>query len=98
MAANVTLLMLLNADPQDPVDCQLPAMHDEHWRVLIDTARRGGRAVAGGSAWTATPRSLALLAVERDRMASSAKVAPDGGEPPPSWRASSPDLDARRRS
>lgn len=81
VAANVTLLMLLNADPQNPVDFQLPAMHDEHWRVLIDTARHGGRAVAGGTAWTAPPRSLALLAVERDRVVSTAKVAPDGGEP-----------------
>jgi len=83
VAANVTLLMLLNADAQNPVDFQLPAMHDEHWRVLIDTARHGGRAVLGGTAWTAAPRSLALLAVERDRVASGAKVMPDGGEGSP---------------
>ncbi|HYG06248.1 MAG TPA: glycogen debranching protein GlgX [Stenotrophomonas sp.] len=80
VAANVTLLMLLNADPQNPVDFRLPAMHDEHWRVLIDTVRNGGRAAPGGSTWTAPPRSLALLAVERDRQASSAKVLPDGGQ------------------
>jgi len=78
--ANVTLLMLLNADPQQAIDFQLPAMSDEHWRVLIDTARHGGRAVPGGSPWSALPRSLALLAVERDRLASTAKVVSDGGE------------------
>jgi len=80
VAANVTLLMLLNADPQQSIDFQLPAMSDEHWRVLVDTARHGGRAVPGGTAWAAAPRSLALLAVERDRLASTAKVVSDGGE------------------
>jgi len=80
VAANVTLLMLLNADPVNTIDFQLPAMHDEHWRVLIDTARHGGRATPGDCAWSAPPRSLALLAVERDRVASTAKVAPDGGQ------------------
>jgi len=82
VAANVTLLMLLNADPENAVEFQLPAMHDEHWRVLIDTVRHGGRAVPGGHAWTAPPRSLALLAVERDRIASTAKISPDGGQLP----------------
>jgi len=82
VAANVTLLMLLNADPSNAVDFQLPAMHDEHWRVLIDTARHGGRSAPGGTPWPAPPRSLALLAVERDRVASTAKIAPDGGLDP----------------
>jgi glycogen operon protein len=80
IAANVTLLMLLNASAAD-VSFTLPAMHDEHWKVLVDTARHGGRAVAGGSALTVVSRALVLLAVERDRVVSSAKVvAPDEGE------------------
>ncbi|PPT26335.1 glycogen debranching enzyme GlgX, partial [Xanthomonas arboricola] len=42
IAANVTLLMLINA-ASTSVSFTLPAMHDEHWRVLVDTARHGGR-------------------------------------------------------
>ncbi|WP_140727898.1 MULTISPECIES: glycogen debranching protein GlgX [Gammaproteobacteria] len=73
IAANVTLLMLLNASEEE-LPFTLPAMHDEHWKVLVDTARHGGRAVAGGSVLTVASRALVLLAVERDRIASTAKV------------------------
>lgn len=76
IAANVTLLMLLNAAAED-VAFTLPAMHDEHWKVLVDTARSGGRAVAGGGALTVLSRSLLLLAVERDRVVSTARVVSD---------------------
>ena len=77
IAANVTLLMLINAAPTS-VAFTLPAMHDEHWRVLVDTARHGGRVVAGGSEWKAPAHSLTLLAVERDRIASSARIVSEG--------------------
>ncbi|AKS14826.1 glycogen debranching protein GlgX [Xanthomonas campestris] len=77
IAANVTLLMLINAAPTS-VAFTLPAMHDEHWRVLVDTARHGGRVVAGGGEWKAPAHSLTLLAVERDRIASSARIVSEG--------------------
>ncbi|AVQ05638.1 TPA: glycogen debranching protein GlgX [Xanthomonas vasicola pv. zeae] len=77
IAANVTLLMLINA-ASTSVSFTLPAMHDEHWRVLVDTARHGGRVVAGGSEWKAPAHSLTLLAVERDRIISSARIVSEG--------------------
>ncbi len=77
IAANVTLLMLINA-ASTSVSFTLPAMHDEHWRVLVDTARHGGRVVAGGSEWKASAHSLTLLAVERDRIISSARIVSEG--------------------
>ncbi|WP_428992613.1 glycogen debranching protein GlgX [Pseudoxanthomonas winnipegensis] len=70
VAANVTLLMLLNADPEEVV-FHLPTVEGEHWRVQIDTSgRSNARAVPAGAAWTAMGRSLALMAVEQDSVAS----------------------------
>jgi glycogen operon protein len=65
----VTLLLMINAHA-DPVAFQLPEVTGEHWRVLIDTTEvRTGEVVSGGEHWEAEGRSLALLAVERDRPA-----------------------------
>jgi glycogen operon protein len=65
--ASVTLLMLINASP-DEVVFHLPVVEGEHWRVQIDTAERHAeRAVPPGAQWTAVGRSLALMAVEQDR-------------------------------
>jgi isoamylase len=66
IAANVTLLMLLNASVMNTF-FTLPTMHDEHWKILIDTAGYHGRAIAGGADLKVAAHSLVLLAVERDR-------------------------------
>jgi glycogen operon protein len=74
VAANVTLLMLLNANPEDVV-FHLPTVEGEHWRVQIDTSgRSNARAVPAGAAWTAMGRSLALMAVEQDSAASAERA------------------------
>lgn len=74
VAANVTLLMLLNANPEDVV-FHLPTVEGEHWRVQIDTSgRSNARAVPAGAAWTALGRSLALMAVEQDSAAAAERA------------------------
>ncbi|RPE74796.1 glycogen debranching protein GlgX [Vulcaniibacterium tengchongense] len=70
----VTLLLLVNAAAA-PAAFHLPEVAGEHWRVLVDTAEaRTGEAIAGGERWQAPDRSLALLAVERDRPAKEASA------------------------
>ncbi|MDR2872957.1 MAG: glycogen debranching protein GlgX [Xanthomonadaceae bacterium] len=64
VAANVTLLMVINGMPQDVV-FRLPSAVNGRWRILLDTSeRQRERFVPGGTEWTVKNRSLALLAME----------------------------------
>ncbi|RXR06607.1 glycogen debranching protein GlgX [Pseudoxanthomonas composti] len=82
-ASNTTLLMLVNADPEE-IQFALPEVQGEHWRVLLDTSERHGQSVVpGGGQWLAVGRSLALLALEKDAETAVAAVAASTGSPAP---------------
>lgn len=64
--SDTTLLILINAAVED-VAFQLPAPDGGRWTVLLDTVNESGqpRNPIEAEQWTATGRSLALLALEK---------------------------------